>query len=327
MREFLMHDVFEEKLKDELGDGFEDKIAERISEFGGLLSRGAAVRLLCKEHGIDVERKLTLREAEGSPLPFSFTAKIDRIYPVQSYPGRPDRSVRLHLSDSSGPATLVLWNEQAALVEGELSIGDTISCAGAYFRSGEMALSRGGKIAKTLRAPIIRVSKLTAGVCNIEGEVRALEPDYPYIDRKSGEEKTLSSFQFCEGNDCRRVVIWSSPEGTPVPEPGDHLLLENVLFRNGELHFNSSSRMVKKISASEKSGKLEKITPRGELAVFSIGGTAFALPMGEALAMLGIRAVPDGVSPNTLLLIKSQELLGRNLKYRLADGQLSWLSF
>ena len=212
-------------------------------------------------------------------------------------------------------------------MEGELSIGDTISCAGAYFRSGEMALSRGGRIGNILRAPIIRVSKLTAGICNVEGEVHALEPDYPYIDRKSGEEKTLSSFQFCEGNDCRRVVIWSSPEGTPEIEPGDHLLLENVLFRSGELHFNSSSRVVKKISASEKSGELEKITQDGGKAVFSIGGSEFALPMGEALAMLGIRAVPDGVNPDTLLMIKSQELLGRKLKYKLSDGRLSWLSF
>ena len=326
MLEFCMADVFEEKLKGRLGEKFQGEVESKISEFGGLLTRGAAVRLLCRQHNIDVEQKVALKEAEGSHLPFSFEACVDRIFPVQTYQNKLGKSVRLHISDASSQATMVLWNEQAGIVEGGISVGDCIRCTGAYFRSGEIAVSKNGKIEKSRENPRVAVSKLTAGTCNVEGEVGEIEMAYHYLDKKTGEKKSLSSFQLCEEGVCRRVVVWSAPEGTPKIVPGDRLLLENVSFKNGELHFNSYSRMVKKTSASEKSGRLEKITVRGGEAVFSIGSSDFSLPITEALGLLGISAVPSGVSTDTLILIKSGELSGKKLKYRVEEGKLSWLS-
>jgi hypothetical protein len=320
-------DSLEQKLKEKLGDGFEGALEKKIADFGGLLTRAAAVRLLCKQHGIEVERRLTLAEAASSPLPFSFAAKIDRIYPVQTFQNGTDRTVRVHLSDAGWSSTLVLWNEQADVVDGGISIGDEIEATGAYFRSGEIVLGRNGTIRRSRAFPITQVGKLTAGACNVQGEVEEVELDYPYIDKKSGQKKVLSSFQLCEGGECRRVAVWSAPEGMQMPQAGDVVLLENVVFRSGEVHFNSGSRIVKLGSSMESSGKIERLEAQGGTAVLEIGKDRFQLPLDLALSMLGIHRVPEGVSPATVLSIKAAEVAGKKVRYRKSGQGLEWLAF
>lgn len=326
-----MADELEEKLQGKLAGDCEGRIAQKISEFGGLLTRRAAIRLLCKENGIDTERKIALSGAAGEHLPFSFTARVDRIFPVQAFSSG-ERCVRLHLSDGKGEGTLVLWNSAAAKVEGEISTGDEIACAGAYSRSGEIHLGRGGSVSVAVKCPVTPVGKLTAGACSCEGEVREVYLDYKYVDRKSGGERSMASFLLCDsgslgkGDGCRRVIVWSAPEGTPRVEEGDRVLLENVVFKNSEIQFNSFSRMVRRASAAEKSGKIVSAGIDGGDSVFGIGKAVFRMPLADALALLGIRKVPQGVQPATLFSIRSEGLAGRHAKYRLEGGRLSWLA-
>ncbi len=82
-----MADEFAGKLKKKLGEKFEGEISREIADFGGLLTRHAAVLLLFKENVIDVERKIALSQASSERLPFSFEARVIRIFPVQTYAG------------------------------------------------------------------------------------------------------------------------------------------------------------------------------------------------------------------------------------------------
>ena len=321
-----MASELEEKLEGKLGEWADEEISKKISEFGGLLTRQAAVLLLCRQHGIETEKRLDLAHARHSALPFSFTAKVDRIFPVQEYRDGAGRSARLHISDASGSATLVLWNGQVALTQGEISTGDTLECTGAYARGGEIVVGRNGGIRKVGGAPATPLSHLSQGICNTSGEVGEIEPDYHYKDRKTGEERTHWSFLLCDGV-CRRVVVWSAPPGTSRPSEGDHLRLENVSFKNGELHFNAYSRMVVLKQRAEKEGRLEKIAVSASEAVFTVGGKEFALPLADALAFLGIKSVPDGVGVETILSIKSGEAVGKRVKYAVEGGRLRRLAF
>ena len=317
----------EELLRKRLGQDFEQAVSGKISEFGGLLTRAAAVRLLCKQNGIETEEMISISQAAAAKLPFSFQAHVDRIFPLQAYANGSGRSVRLHLSDAGWEATLVLWNEQTALVEGEVSSGDGIECKGAYFRGGEIWVGKNGTVKRVSSNSPIPIGKLTAGICNVEGEAREVEPDYRYLDKKSGEERKLSSFYLCNGEHCRRVVVWPSPGNEPPRvHPGDVLLLENVAFRGNELHFGSYSRMVRKKSSQEHAGLLSSASVDGESAVFEIGGCMFRLPLDDALGLLGVSAIPEGVSPKTMFLIKAQDATGRNVGYSLKDGRISWLA-
>lgn len=314
----------EEMLKERLGDGCEDAIARKMGEFGGLLSRNAAVVLLCRQNGIDLEKRISLCGAKRMALPFSFQAKVDRIFPVQEYPGSGNRSVRLHISDAGGEATLVLWNEQANAVKGEISIGDMIECRGAYFKGGEIGIGKNGAMKKEKGFPISKIPELSYGLCNVEGVVEAVEPDHHHRDRKTGVEKRLPSFSICGDGACRRVVMWHA-EGAKNPSAGDVILLENVFFKDGELNFDAFSRMVKRKAANERFGEFGEASVEGESVVFTIGGEKYSASLQEALLLLKIRSAPPGVGPQALISMKSRELEGKNVLYILDGEKLALL--
>ena len=319
---------FELLLSEKLGSAFEAELEGKISEFGGLLTRRAALMLLCSQNGISVEKKAKLGALPAGGMPFSFSARVERIFPVQSYQTGTDRSVRLHLEDGGEKATLVLWNEQVRFAEEELCAGDEIACSGAYLRGSEIQVGRSGSLKRVSGSAPLKVPQLTAGICSVEGTVGEVEPDYVYVDKKTGQEKSLSSFLLCEGRACRRVVAWSFPQGAQKPSEGDVLRLESVVFKNGELHLNASSRMVRKSSSNDKEAFFGGVfADAGGKAVFEIGGEKYALPVEEALLLLGIRSVPEGVSPATLLSIKSQQAAGKKAKFTLREGRLCAISF
>jgi len=233
-------DGLEEKLAGKLGDFLEPEITREISSFGGLLTRHAAVLLLCKQNGIDVERKIHLADAQGERLPFSFSAKVARVYPIQTYGAKPGCSVRLHITDGSAEATLVLWNEQARLAEeGEICVGDDIECKGAYARAGEIMVSKGGSV--------------------------------------------------------RRVNSREVRGGSPAADARQAAVLEGVAVGEGE-------------------------------TIFKIGGREFALANNEAALAIGIKALVSGVSIGTAISIKAQEMVGKEIRYKIEGGRLCSLS-
>ncbi|MFA6214246.1 MAG: hypothetical protein WC717_03135 [Candidatus Micrarchaeia archaeon] len=316
----------EQRLSALLGEGLEPKIAEKIGIFGGLLSRDAAVLLLCQESGISAEKRLLLSEARASRLPFSFSARVGRIFPLQKFPGGGSSCVRLHISDRSWEATLVLWNEQASIVQGEIMSGDEIVCSGAYFRSGEIAIGRNGSIARAGASSSMQVGSLKEGACNVEGRVERVEAARTYIDRKSGEKKTMNSFSVCSGGKCVRAIAWSLPEGARLPQEGEEVLLESAAFRGGELHLNSFSRIVAKGNQG-KAGVFMGVRQEGGLAVVAIGDEKFPLPVPGALSLLGLQSVPQGVDAFSLLSIKASSLEGKPARYFSEAGRLASLEF
>ena len=332
-----MHEELEAKLREKFGEGTDGQIAGRIEAFGGLLTRHAAVLLLCRQNGIDVERKIKLSQASSMRLPFSFEARVERIFPLQSYLGRTDRSVRLHVSDGSWESTLVLWNDSAQMVEaGGIGTGDEIECKGAYLRSGEITLAKGGSVRRLKAAPLSQVSNLAAGVCNVEGEVSEIKHDSGSLGKngsqgfvlKSGGQNAVSSFTICEKpGACRRVVVWSAQQCLPDVSKGDRLVLENVVFKNGELHFNSYSRMARRGGNGGPVELVEGIESGAGETIFIIGGRKFAMKNEEAMRLMGIPRALQGVSASAAIGIKAQELVGKKAKVSEENGILRSLSF
>ena len=324
-----MEQSAEHQLAALLGNALEMQVKGKIDSFGGLLSREAAILLLCQENGISTEKKLLLSEALASLLPFSFSARVDRIFPVQQFPGGSMRTVRLHVSDKSGSATLVLWNEQAKLVEGGVLAGDEVECSGAYARAGEIAIGRHGKIARAGKSRALDMAALKEGICNVEGSVEKVEGARTYLDRKTGVERTMHPFSICNGGKCVRVVAWSLPDGANLPRQGETVVLENAAFRNGELHLNAFSRIVAPSGhgAGHKAGKFLGAAIDGGEAVISVGAEKFRMPVDGALALLNVHAVPQGVGADALLSIKSSALVGQEARYFSDGGKLASLKF
>lgn len=312
-----------------LGSGMEGQIAGKIAEFGGLLTRAAAVRLLCRQNGVEVDLPIPLSKAGGASLPFSFRARVDRVFPVQPYGGGSGKTVRLHVSDmgGEGDATVLLWNEQVSIVEsGNIGQGDEVEVRGAYFRLGEISIGRGGGIAKIGGVKTVPLSGIGNGTCAVEGAAKDAMPDKEYADKKTGEKRFFSSFLLCDGAECRRVVVWGGSSIAAKPEEGDRIRLENVLSKNGELHFNAISRMVRLGAKKDAEGKITKMEIAGGNAVIAIDGAEFSLPQKDALLLLGVKVVPEGVKPATLFSIKAAGMVGKPARYRKDGGKLLWLA-
>jgi hypothetical protein len=122
------------------------------------------------------------------------------------------------------------------------------------------------------------------------------------------------------------VVVWQ-PDGKTAPRQEEIVLVENVLFKNGELHFNSGSRMVRQAGAGDLEGAFGGVSFDGANTVFLVGNEKYAVPFGEALQLLGIRNVPEGVKPETFISIKAISLAGKQARYRLEGNRLRYLVF
>lgn len=323
-----MEGAAEEKLRARLGGRFESEVQLKIGSFGGLLSRNAAARLLCLESGISTEERLPLSQARGARLPFSFSARVDRVFRVQHFPGGAQKSVRLHISDSSGEATLVLWNEQAAPVEGgSILAGDTVECAGAYFRSGEIFIGRGGSVARIGGSSAVLVSALSGGVQNVEGVVDSAEEPREYLDRQSGERRRMLAFTICSGGACCRAVWWSPPDDAPKLRKGDEAVLEGASLRGGELHLGNYSRTIVRSKAGALEGEFGGISFDGDEAAIRIGDREFRASLPEALQLFGLQPALQGILPQTALAIKAAALAGKGASCSAEGGRLASLHF
>ena len=317
----------EQKLAAHLGDGLEGAIGQKVMSFGWLLTRASAIRILCHENGISTEEKITISQASATRLPFSFSARVDRVFPIQQFPGGSMRSARLHISDKSGEATLVLWNEQAKLAQHGILSGDSIECTGAYFRSGEIAIGKNGSVAKSGESSTVLVSNLPEGVCNVEGVVETVGGARAYLDRRSGEEKQMLSFSICSGGKCCRAVWWSPPTDAPQLRKGTEVVLEGASFRNGEIHLNNFSRVLPKGENGKKKGKFGGAVLDGESVALEIGEEKFSASLPEALSLLGLPPGLQGISPSTVLSIKAGALAGKQAAYTVEGGRLRSLEF
>ncbi|MCX6769964.1 MAG: hypothetical protein NT051_04775 [Candidatus Micrarchaeota archaeon] len=299
-----------------LGETFEPAIAAKIAEFGGLLTREAAAALLCSQHGISFEKEITLSQAKSTRELFSFRAKVDRIFPIQKFEGNFTRLVRLYLSDRTGKGTLVLWNEQTATVKGAIATGDIVECHLAYFRAGEICISRAGTIVAAEKFAVSELSGLGSGVCSVKGIVR---------EKKDGEWPLAFSFLVCQGKTCVRAVAWRGQiEGLDEPVDGDEIILENAFFKNNEINIGEGSRIL--IAGKQGSeGVLEDVCFENGGLAFIIGKEKFAAPLEQGFGMLGIRALPQGVQPATVAKLKAMEVAGMRVLYSFNERKIAWL--
>lgn len=310
----MAHD-FAALLSAKRGDAATGLIDSKVGQFGGLISRNAAAKLLCIEQGICQEEKIPLSEARAAQQPFSFTAKITRVFPLQQFPGSPDRSIRMAVSDKSASATVVLWNEQADRLFGEISLFDIVQFTGAHFRSGEISIGRQGGMKVLQKFPLSPLSSLKGGALSAKGRVSKVE---------IGGDRAFSFFIEGEGASVEVKAWQEGGADFPIPSNGDNVLLENAFFQKGALHISGVSRMVLLGSQHDKEGLLEGISlsPSGDGLEFMIGGDRLFAPLKHGLSVLGVRFLPEGVSPADAAPLLSGGFCGRKAVYSSEAGKL-----
>lgn len=307
------------------GGQLEGMVSELVAKYYGLLSRPAAMRVLARKEGLLREEPVKLADIRPDMQSVSFSATVSRIFPpLESKDGR-KKSVRVFVADGTGELTLVLWNEQAKLLEGAIGLNDTVRVEGAYMRNGEIYVKYGGSLKAEKPAKLSEIGKLEGGLSSVAGRIGQVNLDYYFV--RDGKECVMSSFTLEDETGQVRVAVWSAPEQVKGLFGGDRVKVENGLFKNSELHVNNYSRIVL-LSRGERedvvSGGVEGYSYSDGKIEARIDGKEieFAGPM--ALLFLDAVNIPQDVSLETVAMLKEREMVGRkmNVKVKKEGGKL-----
>lgn len=294
---------------------------ERIEKYGDLISRDIALFLLAKENNLIEEKAIPISSAQQWMRSIMITAKVACVFPICYFEkdGKKGRSCRLLLSDKSGEITLVLWNDLVSLVEEKIWTGDEIEVRGGYLKDGELHVGFGGTVTVLKSSPPTPIGKLKPGTHNVAGKIAEVFLDYFYM--KNGKEEIMSSFLLSDGDDEMRVAVWKEPERVKALRQGDEVKLEGVVYRNNELHANSSSRIIvaKRTEENVLRGKIEEIK-QGEKGISIVmDGKRITFDDSLSLKVLGINELPPDVPLKTVFGIKAKYLLEKEMAVKVSQ--------
>jgi ssDNA-binding replication factor A large subunit len=320
-----MQSAAEALAKKYTGEQVEWMVSDLVRKYSGLLTHEAALRVIAKREGLFGNEPLLLSDIRPDMANASFGATVTRIFPQLASADGKRKSVRMFVSDSSGELTLVLWNEQAKLVDGAIGIGDRVTVEGAYMRGGELYLKYSGKISVQEPAKARGVKELLEGLNNCIGKVKSINLDYYFV--RDGKERVMSSFVLEDQTGEVRVVVWSETAKVKELGAGDAVKIENALFKNTELHVNLYSRIVRLARAVREdvvSGEVESYAFEEGRVIALIDGKSVVFEGKLVLQFLEASNIPADVKVETVAMLKASALVGKkvNVKVKNEKGKL-----
>ena len=262
-----------ERIIEETGisrDKLDEMIKKKIEEYGGLLTEAGAAFSIARELGVKIEIKQEKEEwtdisKVNEDLGFVNIAGIVKaVTLVKEFDrdGGKGKVVRILVADSSGEIWVVLWNQDAELVEaGKIGPGTIIGVKNGTIRknlAGELEINVGMR-GRVIINPNIdkelpeiekpkRISELREGMENISiyGKVLAI---FPKREFSSGDRTgKVASIIVSDGTEAR-VVLWGDlADMADKLSIGDIVKIENAYTKenNGklEIHLNWKSRLV-----------------------------------------------------------------------------------
>ncbi len=326
----------EEELLAQLGkEGLEERLSSKLREYHHLIPRESALMLLGLEAASSSPpRPETLHQASRASRPSLVRVRIERVFPprVSDKNGSSSRSQRVLVSDHSGAGTLVLYDSACSACGQEALAGDLVEAGPARFRGGELHVLPGGMLKRMQKGPRMKINEPPAKpggaapsagsqIGHFEGSVSAFFGDFPYKKGQSklnGESSSalMSAFELSDSSGHARVVVWDSPGLAGRLKIGTPIEIENGQRRGGEIHVNSSGRLVMGEETQAQRPRIEKIEldSNANLAVFSSDSRSFVFPsLEEAALRLGAGPVPEGIEARTVVELKMKEWLGKAL--------------
>jgi ssDNA-binding replication factor A large subunit len=192
-----------------------EMLRDERTRSGGLLGDETLLRLIAAKYGVEVQQNgisnsgtLATSCLFAGLNDVSVAGRLIAIYPVRTYEGeKSGKYAALMIADNEGTLRVMLWNEQANLVErGELKIGQTLRLLHGYTRAdryGKVELHLGGRSRievdspeKTSPFPIAekfttKIGSLTSasGTVHISGVVKAISgtTNFPRNDEVEGK--------------------------------------------------------------------------------------------------------------------------------------------
>jgi|GEM_PF-571134 len=297
----------------------ESQIAEKVSQFHGLLTREVAMRLLAKEKGLmkeEEERRVSVGAIAKGSKKVLLEANVKKIWPVAQYrSGKKSRVVEIE--DATGSIPLILWNDDVKLANG-LRTKDKVLVKGAYEKNGELNLGYSGAIGLVERTPFSALDSLAKGeFCHVQGFVSRVEALDKFVSGTSA--KTGFSFYLSDGRNDLQAVIWGRPERGRILEAGDEVIIENALEKDGRLELSEDARILVRRKERMLLGKVESVALEGgERLKVKVGGKEALFDRENAMRLMGVSVAQD-INLTTLVTLKKNHLLNSSMAVRVKE--------
>ncbi|RLI19748.1 hypothetical protein DRO54_07835 [Candidatus Bathyarchaeota archaeon] len=203
---------------------FLEMIEERKKSLGNYFTDEAVAKILASELGVEIPKmiegkfEISIRNIVSGLNDVTVSGRITSIYPVQTFKRgfeKRGKLARLVLADETGEINVVLWDDNASLIEqGVLKRGQRIRISHGYaresFRGGiELHVGENGEI-EILEEGYLKIGELRAGdgPVNVIGRVASKKPLIRKVRTSRGEEVSLVSFEIEDETGRAWVSIW-----------------------------------------------------------------------------------------------------------------------
>ncbi|GAB7094309.1 single-stranded DNA binding protein [Halolamina litorea] len=253
-----IEDVHEELDADVSAEEFEEMVAEKVEEMGGLADDETAAMLVAHEledEGGEVE---SVADIEPGMDDVKFLAKLVSIGEKRTFErdgDQPDgQVVNTEVADESGRIRLSLWDEMAESALEELEVGDVLRIAGRPKEGYNGVEVSADKAEIDLDADIdvsltdtYTVEDLSMGLSDVTlvGKLLDVDDDYRTFDRDDGSEGRVGNVAIGDETGRIRVTLWDEAtdlldelEADTVVEVVDGYVRE----RDGDLELHVGSR-------------------------------------------------------------------------------------
>ena len=261
------------------------QINEKYNEFQGFMSKQAILFLIAKEHGLDIvssnSDEITQYEIDYNDFAISIsnvtetmsniviTGRILRNFGTKNFvrkDGTPGIVGSFIIGDNSGTIKIVLWDDQAKIMENEyFHIGEIVQIIGGYSKVGinekiEVHLSKTGKIILSpKKVELKNIPELEAfkdlevqGTISLkrdsgmlieelyakEGFIKSITgiiqiEEFKEIIKNNGEETFLLKLILSDDTSSIRVLIWgmNAIESLKNLSDGDGVKLSDVIIK------------------------------------------------------------------------------------------------
>jgi len=236
-------DELYEVVKDMLSrEEFEEKVKEAAAEYGGLIDEVAAAMVVVDNLRSDFFNVVKISDLEELKE-ITLYARIEFLGEVKKFDG--GRVANIVISDETGMCMLVLWDNNAGLVEdGRIVEGMTVKVINGYVKKGyygiEVNVGRWGIVeidAGEVKGYEKNVKLLDAreGIVNIRVRIKKIYPTRIFFTEK-GERFAASILAEDESGE-RNILIWDEMAKLLQDfEEGDIIEIKRAYAKNGELH-------------------------------------------------------------------------------------------
>ena len=288
-----------------------DRVAANRDMTGGLIADESLLRIIAAQLGVEVANgegnfkpKLSLGHLVAGLNNATVTGRIVATYPVRSFEGtKPGKLGSLIIVDNDGFVRVVLWNEQANLLEsGNLKIGQIAKFSHGYtkadkFGSPELHIGERSQVEldpqnvknddyPTISKFVTKINKISIDqkIINLEGTVTDLfaSSTFARSDQTSGK---VMRIKIADETGEKLAVLWNekAEEVESKVKRGMQIQLINARARLNqsdqdevEIHVDSST-FVTLSEAPKRHFKISALTP--ELGDITIEGQVATIPV------------------------------------------------